>query len=270
MSVWSAFVLAAAMAAAEPAAGRLTLDLVDQHGAVLPSVEITLVGPASRQTKTDDHGRALFRDLPAGSYRLAATLLGFVSESREVIVRAGAPAVLKIEFWNEFSTDPHSGKPVRHTMTVHCSNLASRSIESAWRAADVVARVRIDRKTVFDHWQLRKDAFPIVTVHEARVLEHFKTDPRLQPGANAIAVVHEVGTIERPQLIETSTAPGSDLLHADREYVVFLHWSDRWQAWTIDACDSGSFEIDAEASPDGQGQPTSERLETLRGMKHAG
>jgi carboxypeptidase family protein len=256
MSVWSALIMAATLAAGQSETGELTIDVVDQSGSVLSSVEIAVVGPVMRQTKADDEGRASFRDLPPGSYRIAAGLLESVSESREVTIRPGSTTALKIEFRLGWSTDPTSGKRVRHTMIVRCANPAARSVDAAWGDAEAVAHVRIDRATVYDHWQLREDAFPIVTLHDAQVLEVLKPHARLPNGATGLSIVHEAGTIERPDLIEKSSAPEADL-HADREYVLFLRWSDRWQAWSVDECDLEAFETGANG----------QLLTTLRSMR---
>jgi hypothetical protein len=275
--MWFALALAAALGGAQPSVGQLTLDVIDHNGAAVPAVEIGLVGSVTREAKTDDEGRAVFRDLPAGSYRLSAGFHGFVSESREVAIRAGIATALRIEFHLEWSTDAGSGRPVRDTMRLHCSSSASRSVDDAWRAADTVAWVRIDRQTVYDHWRLREHAFPIVTVHDAHVVELFKAHPRLLRSTSAISVLQEAGTVERPDLIERASASGADLLDARREYVVFLRWSDRWQQWAIDGCDLGALEVDGDkVSPAGkteisdalQGLSATELLATLRKMKN--
>lgn len=277
MFIWSALALAAALGGAQPALGQLTLDIIDQNGAGVQAVEISLVGSVTREMKTDEEGRAVVRDLPAGSYRLSAGFLGFVSESREVVIRAGIATALKIEFRLEWPTDAGSGRPVRDTMRLLCGSSASRSVDDAWRAADTVAWIRIDQQTVYDHWRLREDAFPIVTVHDAHVRELFKVHPRLMPTTGAISVLQEAGTIERPDLIERASASGSNLLDAGREYVVFLRWSDRWQKWALDGCDIGAVHVDGDSvSPAGkteisdalQGLSATELLETLRKMKH--
>jgi hypothetical protein len=278
MAILSALVMAGVLGGAQIASGQLTLNIVDQNGLALPAVEVAVAGTVvTRQVKTDDDGQAVFHDLPIGSYRLSARLLGFVSESREVTVRSGVSTVVKIEVPLEWPTDLLSGKPIRDTITLHCGSPAPRSIETFWHAADAVAWIRINQQTVYDHWRLQEDGFPIVTVHDAQLLELFKPHPRLSPDTGAISILQEGGTIERPGLIERASASGSKLLHPHREYVAFLRWSDRWQRWTVEECDLGAVEITAvQGSASGnrhtnetwEARPANELLAILRQMKN--
>jgi hypothetical protein len=275
MSFIFALVVSATLAGAEPAPGHLTLNIVDQSGQVLPAVEVAVAGAVTRQATSDNEGTAVFRDLPAGSYRLSTRISGFVSESRAVAIRAGVNTTVRIEFRLEWSTDPRSGKPVRNTIVLHCGSPAS-PIESVWDAADAVAWVRIAGQTVYDHWKLQDDGFPIVTVHDVRIVELFKPHARLTPGTTVMSILQEGGTIERTDLIENASASGSKLLDDHREYVVFLRWSDRWQRWGVEACDLGALEIVTDSasradrggtSPPPEDGSAKELLTVLRRMK---
>lgn len=258
MSFWPALLVAAIVGAAPAAPGQLTLAIVDQNGLTLPGVEVAVTGPVTHQSKTDGNGVTVFPDLPAGSYRLSTRTLGFVSESREVIIRAGVAADLKIEFRLDWPIEPQSGKPIRNTISVRCDGPASHSIEKSWRAADAVARIQIYDQAVYDHWMRREDGFPIVTVHHARVAELFKPHPRLPMSARTVTLLQEGGIVERADLIEKASPSGSKLLDAHREYVVFLRWSDQWAEWSIAGCDLGTIEVAGEAD---------EPLATLRTIK---
>ncbi len=69
--------------------GVITGVVVDASGAVLPGVTIELIGPEHRTTFTDSRGEFSFVRLKAGEYELIATLAGFNTVSRPMIMLAG-------------------------------------------------------------------------------------------------------------------------------------------------------------------------------------
>ncbi|MDE3167740.1 MAG: TonB-dependent receptor, partial [Acidobacteriota bacterium] len=72
---------------AAPQAGR-TLDVTvhDQSNLAVPGVRLEVAGglPRSVTAETGEDGRAIFRDIPPGRYRLSAVLQGFEKQEQEV------------------------------------------------------------------------------------------------------------------------------------------------------------------------------------------
>ncbi len=64
--------------------------MYDQTGGALASVTVTLKGPDTRTTTTDEAGRFEFRDLSLGDYALRAELRDFEPVDRDVRIQAGA------------------------------------------------------------------------------------------------------------------------------------------------------------------------------------
>jgi Carboxypeptidase regulatory-like domain len=79
------------LAAAQTQTGTVEGKVVDQQGAVLPGVNITLTGPrGSQSTVTDADGMFRFVGVVPATYALKAELTGFLTESQpEVIVGLG-------------------------------------------------------------------------------------------------------------------------------------------------------------------------------------
>ena len=100
------FLLAVVMMASLPGwsqttTGRLMGTTVDESGAVLPGVSITVSSPAligGKQVKTtDDRGEFLFLSLAPGDYTVIAELPGFVTQERNLVtVPLGGAAVINI------------------------------------------------------------------------------------------------------------------------------------------------------------------------------
>ena len=63
--------------------------VVDQTGAPLPGVRVTIRGVADRTADTGAAGDFAFPDLPEGDYEISAELSGFERQARAVRVRAG-------------------------------------------------------------------------------------------------------------------------------------------------------------------------------------
>ena len=68
--------------------------IVDQTGAPLPGVRVTIRGVAVRMADTGAAGDFAFPDLPEGDYEISAELSGFERQGRAVRVRAGERATV--------------------------------------------------------------------------------------------------------------------------------------------------------------------------------
>ena len=68
--------------------------IVDQTGAPLPGVRVTIRGVAVRTADTGAAGDFAFPDLPEGDYEISAELSGFERQGRAVRVRAGERATV--------------------------------------------------------------------------------------------------------------------------------------------------------------------------------
>ena len=79
--------------AAQPVA-VLIGSIVDQTGAPLQGVRVTIRGVAIHTADTGAAGDFAFPDLPAGEYEISAELSGFVRQGRVVRVRAGERALV--------------------------------------------------------------------------------------------------------------------------------------------------------------------------------
>ena len=97
-------ILLTALAAAAPAAaqsslftGRIEVTVVDQSGAVLPGVTVTLSGPASQEASSGEFGEARFLTLPVGTYTVEAKLAGFSDyRNTAVVVVSGQTVQLRV------------------------------------------------------------------------------------------------------------------------------------------------------------------------------
>src|SRR5438093_3260957 len=83
-------------AGAQIAGGNIYGTVVDQQGAVLPGVDVTLASPTiggqPRTTVTDSQGQFRFLNLDAGTYKVTTNLVGFNRMERDVIVNTGVNA----------------------------------------------------------------------------------------------------------------------------------------------------------------------------------
>ena len=87
--------LATGSAAAQPTAD-VVVSIVDQTGAPLPGVRLTIRGATERVADTDTAGDAAFLALPEGDYGFSAELSGFQSQVRVVRVRAGVRVAVSL------------------------------------------------------------------------------------------------------------------------------------------------------------------------------
>src|SRR5262245_14037454 len=100
-------------ATAQIATGSIYGTVVDQQGAVLPGVDVTLqavsIGGQPRGTVTDSQGQFRFLNLDPGNYKVSTDLTGFNKMEREVIVTTGV---------NTNITFPMALKSVEETVNV--------------------------------------------------------------------------------------------------------------------------------------------------------
>jgi hypothetical protein len=92
-------VATASVAAGQVATGNITGTVLDEQGAVLPGVLVTLTGADRTATFTTDvDGRYRFMALPPGMYRIQAELPGFATIVREQVeVRVGQFVELPVQ-----------------------------------------------------------------------------------------------------------------------------------------------------------------------------
>jgi hypothetical protein len=86
---------------AQSATGEIQGTIVDQSGAVLPGVTVTIVNTAtgaSRETSTDVDGLFAVPGLPVGPYEVTAALQGFATQRQpDVRVQVGQTITLRLE-----------------------------------------------------------------------------------------------------------------------------------------------------------------------------
>ena len=87
--------LAPGPASAQALYGSLVGNVVDQNGAAMPSVSITITNTGTGlklDTVTDDTGSYVFRNLPTGTYDMTLSRSGFKQlQQTAIIVTAGDP-----------------------------------------------------------------------------------------------------------------------------------------------------------------------------------
>ena len=101
VAAWSIVVAAAATVWAQTTTGRLMGTTVDESGAALPGVTVTISSPAliggAQVKRTDHRGEFSFLLLGPGDYSVVAELPGFVTQERQLVtVPLGGAAVLTI------------------------------------------------------------------------------------------------------------------------------------------------------------------------------
>jgi TonB family protein len=80
--------------APQVALGTVSGTVSDQSGAVVPGVTVTLTGPAGLKTViTNEIGRYMFPEVPAGQHTLQTRLPGFMTATRTISVSAGSTSV---------------------------------------------------------------------------------------------------------------------------------------------------------------------------------
>src|SRR4051794_41986758 len=94
-----AFLLAmAAAAGAQTFRGGIQGTVLDQTGAALPGVTVTVTSTGTgltRMVQTDVNGNYIFSELPIGLYNVEATLQGYGNQLRKA-VEVGAAATARV------------------------------------------------------------------------------------------------------------------------------------------------------------------------------
>lgn len=131
--------------------GRIT----DESGAALPGVTITLQGSGVvRHAVTDGQGEYVIAGIPPGTMRLAATMPGFSSRSRDVILREGSSLGVnfnmtvagvreEIAVMAEPATDANAAAP-RKRAAPEQQNVPSANVMNLQRRVAGVLPVRMD------------------------------------------------------------------------------------------------------------------------------
>ncbi len=124
-----AVVLTASLTQAQ---GGITGCVTDRSGGALPGVEIVASGESgARKIVTQASGCYEFKNLEAGTYAVSATLLGFFPGKRESVAVADGQITDSVDF------------ALCVGGRIEILWVTFRSLEEAWKKADVVAHVRI-------------------------------------------------------------------------------------------------------------------------------
>src|SRR6185437_11096811 len=92
-----ALTVSARLAFAQALVGSVTGKVVDEQGAVLPGVVVTLTGKTGAKTQTtDSQGEYRFLGLEPGNYVVKAALQGFVAKEQTTTVSIGQEAAVNI------------------------------------------------------------------------------------------------------------------------------------------------------------------------------
>ena len=108
---------------------------VDQTGAPLPGVRLTIRGVADRTAVTSAAGDFAFAGLPEGDYEISAELSGFQREARAVRVQAGERVARVL--------DPASRHPGRTVVTA--AKAGERDVQTIPMAISAVSDAELER-----------------------------------------------------------------------------------------------------------------------------
>ena len=120
--------------AAQPIAGVVG-SVVDQTGAALPGVRLTIRGVADRTTDTGAAGDFAFPDLREGDYEISAELSGFERQARAVRVRAGERVTVSFRLRVAFV----------ETTIVTAAKTGGRDVQEIPIAISAVSQADLDR-----------------------------------------------------------------------------------------------------------------------------
>lgn len=95
LSLWLAGPTLDAQQKRAPRTATFAIVVTDADGTQIPSVLVTVDGPASRTVRTEG-GRIALENLPVGDYRLRFEKDGFVPLERELAARAGKPIEVNV------------------------------------------------------------------------------------------------------------------------------------------------------------------------------
>jgi trimeric autotransporter adhesin len=102
--------LSAATGQAQTLIGTVQGKVLDQQGAVLPGVNVTLTGDRGSQTTvTDGHGEFRFVGTAPGTYVLKAEIPGFLPQQREQVI-VGMGKTIDVEFTLKVGGCPRRSK----------------------------------------------------------------------------------------------------------------------------------------------------------------
>jgi hypothetical protein len=138
----------AAQAFAQLQGGNLTGAVLDEQGAVLPGVTVTVRGlDATQTTTTDENGQFRFLNLAPGPYTITAALQGFTTVVREsIIVAVGKnvdlPIALKVAAVEETVTVTGDSPVVDAKATGTATNFTSDELTKIPTSRDPFALMR--------------------------------------------------------------------------------------------------------------------------------
>lgn len=183
--------------------------VLDPDGAGLPGATITAVGPVERAVAAGESGTYEIPGLPAGSYEVRAEMQAFCSETQHNVgVTDDAPTRVDFKMnlrsvgWGEFA-QPHN-------------------LRQAYRQADLVAHLRIDRSLGAGIWNV-KGGDTVGLAYAATIVSTAKHDAERATDTGRLEVIqYPAGTWNDGE----TTRCGDQPPYAARdEYVAFLAWS---------------------------------------------
>jgi hypothetical protein len=219
---WTALLLVAGLApvcSAQQGASSVNGSVSDQSGAPIPGATVTITGSdnSARETKSNDHGRFTFQNLPLGAYVVQAEFPGLAQDGTVAIEIKGSPVTADIhlrvaashqevtvnETAIELSVDPAQQAA---TQVMHSDDLEALSDDPDELASDLQAlagpaagpnggQVFIDGFTAGDGTLPNKNAIREIRVNQNPFSPEFDT----------------LGTGH----IEILTKPGTDHLRGD-------------------------------------------------------
>ncbi|MCX6545514.1 MAG: carboxypeptidase-like regulatory domain-containing protein [Acidobacteria bacterium] len=160
---WLVFAFALAPAAAN-GQGSISGCVTDKSGAVFPGAEVIASGSSTQQRAvTDSSGCYRLAGLPAGTYSITASLVGFVTTKREGIALRDGQLVSPLDFALCLAPLWEVDWPV------------PGSLGAAWKQAAIVAYVRIVATN-----PVRSECPTNDVLHTADVIESLKSGAETQ------------------------------------------------------------------------------------------
>jgi hypothetical protein len=167
-------------AAAAEAQGTIKGSVTDKGGAVIPGVEVVAFNSGvEEKVVTDSAGRYEFPSLPAGTYSITATLMGFVTGKREGVTVVSGQTTGPLDF------------ALCVARLIEIDWVVPRGLDEMWKWADVVAYVRIVGTS-----PVRSGCPNADFEHTVAVIETLK-DNRARPIGHTLTFVQENWVNER-------------------------------------------------------------------------